>query len=485
MISKSESHSGFGYYTIAVDKVLNGPSWSGQTDVFTIDIFAKYPDWGEADQEIIKGNTVEVYGRIMTKNSNVHSVTLNGRKEYYMKKLSGAGCDGTISGHVYDAITKEPICEAKVLASGGRYEGDTDNKGHYAIESICPSAAHLLTCLAEGYESATNKTTVDEKGDAKIDFYLNPKPNKCNKTTCRAQNGPIGLPYYRDDIAYQRFNECNCTGGECKCDSVEKESPCTGAISGHVYDALTKKPIRDAGVCDTEDKNVCDVCVVTNATGGYNMGAVPGEGGGCFFCPSTTYRIRCYHADCYKTAEDNDEAAFKVVKTDDKGNAYNVDFYLTPKPECKEADCRKLETTRSKSTDECGNVYELRTVCECKECDCICEGTEEIVTKNNKNQPPNQPDLYGPDGKKGSYSGYRNTPYTFTAVGNGDKEGNKVTFVFDWGDGKPTEIGPMDSYARVNTQHTWKSSKGFTVKLTTRDCSGKSSNACDFYMDII
>ena len=71
-----------------------------------------------------------------------------------------------------------------------------------------------------------------------------------------------------------------------------EKSKCIGTISGHVYDAITKKPIKGAGVCDTDDKDVCNGCIVTNRTGAYVMGTVPGEEGECSFCPSTTYRIK-------------------------------------------------------------------------------------------------------------------------------------------------------------------------------------------------
>lgn len=176
VIKISDKVSGSKSYTINLDQLIAGPSWSGQLNVTTIDIFADYPKWGHEDAGIIEGNTVEVYGRCVVKTQDVRYVTLNGREEYYLRKLSGPGCEGSISGHVYDSVTNKPIANARILSGDGGRNGLSNTEGIYHLSQICPSTTMILNCLAESYESSSRTATVDGNGLAEnIDFYLKAK----------------------------------------------------------------------------------------------------------------------------------------------------------------------------------------------------------------------------------------------------------------------------------------------------------------------
>jgi len=54
-----------------------------------------------------------------------------------------------------------------------------------------------------------------------------PTPEEeCDQAECQSQNIDLGQ-YQKDGKTYQRYKECNCTGSECICDTVEKEVPKT------------------------------------------------------------------------------------------------------------------------------------------------------------------------------------------------------------------------------------------------------------------
>lgn len=82
----------------------------------------------------------------------------------------------------------------------------------------------------------------------------------CDQAGCQAQNGPIGKSYAKDGKTYQRYQECNCTEGECRCETVEREvrtcdhQSCQ-ANSKAVGDAYVKdgKIYQEFSECDCED----------------------------------------------------------------------------------------------------------------------------------------------------------------------------------------------------------------------------------------
>lgn len=134
----------------------------------------------------------------------------------------------------------------------------------------------------------------------------------CDQQACQNQNRPIGTPYTKNGLQYQKYMECGCVNNQCKCDEVEKEVSCTGIISGHVYDRETNSPIKGATLQITQSKYLS-----TNPT----------DGSGYFStgksCPSTLTTLTCsgvgYESD-------------KGVKITDEHGNLEMSFGLKPLP---------------------------------------------------------------------------------------------------------------------------------------------------------
>jgi hypothetical protein len=85
--------------------------------------------------------------------------------------------DGTISGHVYDADTRQPISQAWVYCQEiSSSKAITDIEGYYAIKGgFSPSKGHKIECTRYGYKSTSNDVTTDQSGKAEANFYLKPE----------------------------------------------------------------------------------------------------------------------------------------------------------------------------------------------------------------------------------------------------------------------------------------------------------------------
>lgn len=178
---RSREATGTAYYKISLDQLIIGPSWEGPLTVYAISIFGDYHNWGTYDHDIIEGDQVQVYGRCLRDKS----ITLNGKKNYYIKKLSnGSKCRGIISGHVYDSVTKKPISGAilsdKEQICGEKSTTYVDGFYEFSIDKsrcnrlFCPFTEYRVTCKERSYLMATQNITTDPNGNAKLDFYLHP-----------------------------------------------------------------------------------------------------------------------------------------------------------------------------------------------------------------------------------------------------------------------------------------------------------------------
>lgn len=45
----------------------------------------------------------------------------------------------------------------------------------------------------------------------------------CDQQACQNQNRPIGTPYTKNGLQYQKYMVCSCVNNQCKCEEVEKE----------------------------------------------------------------------------------------------------------------------------------------------------------------------------------------------------------------------------------------------------------------------
>jgi len=82
------------------------------------------------------------------------------------------------------------------------------------------------------------------------------------------------------------------------------------------------------------------------------------------------------------------------------------------------------------------------------------------------NNAPNTPST-----PSGTTYGYTGTSYTYS-TSTTDPDGDDVYYVFNWGDGSTTTIGPYASGVSVSASHTWGSSGTYDVKVKAKDVYG-------------
>ena len=464
------------HYKIAISNMISGPQLKDQVDVIAFSILEEGP-WGDVvGTDILVTNVVEVFGRICgTYSRNPNCVTLNGREEYYLKKLSGIGCDGEISGHVFDAETNLPISDAQVWSDKRRHDGGlSKDDGYYRLLRACPNMNQMLHCQAEGYETERAEVTTDNYGNAAADFYLKPKPpGRCVQKDCEARNQFMGEIKLKDGKFYMEYYSCKCKGDECECSIVEREL--IGVIRGKVYDANTNMPISDAKVCIMGD--ICKGCAFTDSMGNYLLSIGQAQGG-CSFKPETTYSLRA-SAGCYKEA-------VRSETTDKYGNKFGVDFQLPPRPKCKQSDCDKFEKPiGDEYTDNCGDVLQDYDAWECQGCECVNIGKEsrKVVPGTKVNHPPWDPEILSLK----SVSSKKWAPITIRFKSD-DQDHQKIKYYINWDDG--TGIRETEFYnpgVEVSSSHAYMRDGNFEVTVKAEDeCGMKSSgHLCIIYVTVV
>lgn len=90
--------------------------------------------------------------------------------------VGGGGGNGSISGTVYDKMTRKPIAGAKVTAGCCQNYAMTNNDGTYTITGL-RDGSYIVKAHKQGYECATYPEPVVISGGnsvSGIDFYLIP-----------------------------------------------------------------------------------------------------------------------------------------------------------------------------------------------------------------------------------------------------------------------------------------------------------------------
>ena len=99
-------------------------------------------------------------------------------------------------------------------------------------------------------------------------------------------------------------------------------------------------------------------------------------------------------------------------------------------------------------------------------------------TEIQENQPPENPDIFGPSSLKVNQEG------TYTVSAN-DIDGNQVYFYIDWNDGDILEWdGPYDSSQSVKYKHTWISKENYTIKVKAKDTFDEVSDWTEYDIKI-
>lgn len=87
--------------------------------------------------------------------------------------------------------------------------------------------------------------------------------------------------------------------------------------------------------------------------------------------------------------------------------------------------------------------------------------------------PPEKPIVVG------NQSGAINEEYTYVATTT-DSDGDKVSFIFDWGDGSYSSwIGPVESGSEVKASYVWEEEGDYEVRVLARNVRGVQSEWSD------
>ena len=90
-----------------------------------------------------------------------------------------------------------------------------------------------------------------------------------------------------------------------------------------------------------------------------------------------------------------------------------------------------------------------------------------VIVTNNAPKKPETPD--GPTEGK-----IRTESYTYT-TSTIDVDGHDLYYIFDWGDGKTSEVGPFISAENASASHIWNKKGSYVIKVKARDEYGEES----------
>jgi hypothetical protein len=101
-----------------------------------------------------------------------------------------------------------------------------------------------------------------------------------------------------------------------------------------------------------------------------------------------------------------------------------------------------------------------------------------LIKISGTNQPPNDPDIKGPNSLKINEEG------TFTVTGTDPNE-DQIYLYIDWGDGETVDWdGPFNSGQEVNYKHTWTTIDRFIIKVKAKDTFNEESGRTEFEIKI-
>lgn len=92
-----------------------------------------------------------------------------------------------------------------------------------------------------------------------------------------------------------------------------------------------------------------------------------------------------------------------------------------------------------------------------------------VTQPPSPNSVPEQPEiLSGPD------KGYNNSSIAFSVKSN-DPDGDRLNYIFDWGNGSNSTIGPFGSGEIATINHDWTSAGVYEIKVTANDGKNNST----------
>ena len=95
---------------------------------------------------------------------------------------------------------------------------------------------------------------------------------------------------------------------------------------------------------------------------------------------------------------------------------------------------------------------------------CYWQHLDLKCARKTMNNPPEKPER-----PKGSKTGFTGLNYTYK-TSTTDKDGDKLYYMFDWGDGTVTDwLGPYSSGEEVKATHSWKKNGTYLVRVKAKD----------------
>jgi TonB-linked SusC/RagA family outer membrane protein len=92
---------------------------------------------------------------------------------------------GTLTGHVTDANTGEPVIGARVTLEGTQYGANTADSGEYVIQTVA-EGTYTVSARRLGYVRTSRQVTVVSGGEAVVDFRLVPTPRMLDQIVTTA-----------------------------------------------------------------------------------------------------------------------------------------------------------------------------------------------------------------------------------------------------------------------------------------------------------
>jgi hypothetical protein len=205
----------------------------------------------------------------------------------------------------------------------------------------------------------------------------------CNQIECEKQNHPIGVPYTKEDgKTYQKYTDCKCTLGECKCDDTKEKLVEVSCKEVKFQGTAIEKTTLDVVAEDMKDYAAPQwkVKIETKIEGSPQPNA------------DSVYVYVGYKSKGAFDQNINKGDKVEVfgccnssgVSINEKGEYYIKS--LKPTPKCDQAACQaESRPVGVPFKKEDGMTYQRYQDCKCKNEDCSCEGTvDKVIEAKNE-----------------------------------------------------------------------------------------------------
>ena len=78
---------------------------------------------------------------------------------------------GTLQGHVYDAVTKKPLTSATIMIAGTKFSTVTNDLGEWKVKGI-DAGSYQASVFSLGFESLSKDFKISDAETTNLDFYL-------------------------------------------------------------------------------------------------------------------------------------------------------------------------------------------------------------------------------------------------------------------------------------------------------------------------